>query len=860
METYKESWVCIMKKWHKTLAAAIAVSTAVSFFATGCKKKTSDDTSTDTESSQTTSETQKPTDTEPSATPTPTPAPTGFQFTKDNYPVIDGSTSTKPMATSITSVMLGIPRSDADDMLTFHKTTQSFRYLMDGEADMLICAQPADSVIETMKEENFEYEMEPFSAEALVFVVNVNNPVESLTVEQIQKIYTGEIKNWKEVGGEDKEIVAVQRNKEAGSQVMMEKLVMGDLEMMNAPEELMPGDMGGLIQVVKSYDNSSGAIGYTPYYYAKNMKMADGLKILKVDGVMPENSSIAKGDYPFRTSYYAVIPKSTPADAPARILFNWILGEEGQKLAEMEGYVPAASGNAPMNTIDVVVDWTAYQPAEAADPVFTRLKDEEIPDFIPASDYGRIFPYTGSLKEGYGSWSTKQGFFDISGRVICDPVYDALYNTESGAFIVKQYIVDDDPNTPDVKIGVISQDGSKYTGLKFTEYFYRQDGGLSLAEPVSDGIKVYPYDESSDMLGTPKHYVFDRSHEVKDSDVYLRGIINDRYVVYVDEYEAHGYVYDGQTGKQVFFPTGTTVIEIYGNILHAYSENAAGMLFFDVTGKEIDLGKAYEFANQYDENTILFSDYTNKVWDIRDADGNLKASLSYAKDKVDEINRQGNYFIAKTSDSLKMYDDQFNLIKSYTVSAVQDYTSVDFCGDNYSYRFSTNTTDEILQYCINSGKTKILNMMTGKDVVLDGEYHIVAVPGYLILNDINFTSDADQTWKILDASDYHMIAEGDGQYDVYEDWKDHKYYMAVSDAYWSEKLTVIEVATGKTVWEDLPNPRNHYLYVTYIYDGKLVYSTLHRYASYEVACSSTTMVDKEGKVLFLINTVYLPGD
>ena len=223
------------------------MSTALSFFATGCKKKTSDDTSTDTESSQTTSETQKPTDTEPSATPTPTPAPTGFQFTKDNYPVIDGSTSTKPMATSITSVMLGIPRSDADDMLTFHKTTQSFRYLMDGEADMLICAQPADSVIETMKEEKFEYEMEPFSAEALVFVVNVNNPVESLTVEQIQKIYTGEIKNWKEVGGEDKEIVAVQRNKEAGSQVMMEKLVMGDLEMMDAPEELMPGDMGGLI-------------------------------------------------------------------------------------------------------------------------------------------------------------------------------------------------------------------------------------------------------------------------------------------------------------------------------------------------------------------------------------------------------------------------------------------------------------------------------------------------------------------------------------------------------------------------------------------------------------------------------------
>ncbi|MBR5057406.1 MAG: hypothetical protein IKX04_02460, partial [Clostridiales bacterium] len=109
-----------MKKWHKTLAAAIAVSTAVSFFATGCKKKSTDETSTDTESSRTTSETEKPTDTEPSETPATTPAPTGFQFTKDNYPVIDGSTSTKPMATSITSVMLGIPRSEAHEMLDFH--------------------------------------------------------------------------------------------------------------------------------------------------------------------------------------------------------------------------------------------------------------------------------------------------------------------------------------------------------------------------------------------------------------------------------------------------------------------------------------------------------------------------------------------------------------------------------------------------------------------------------------------------------------------------------------------------------------------------------------------------------------------
>ena len=212
----------------------------------GCKKKAKTESSESSESTtestteRMTEKTESETDPETTPSTTEKPDPDSFSFTKDNYPVIDGSTSTKPMATAITSVLLGIPREEADSMLEFHKTTRSFSYLMDREAKLLICAEPAQSVFDEMKERKFEYEMEAFSAEALVFVVNASNPVESLTTEQIQKIYTGKIKNWKEVGGEDKEIVAVQRNKTAGSQVMMENLVMGDLQMMTAPEELMP--------------------------------------------------------------------------------------------------------------------------------------------------------------------------------------------------------------------------------------------------------------------------------------------------------------------------------------------------------------------------------------------------------------------------------------------------------------------------------------------------------------------------------------------------------------------------------------------------------------------------------------------
>ncbi len=273
---------------------------------------------------------------EPSSEPTETEQ-TGFEFTYTNFPVLDGSTSTKPMAVAIKSVLLGISTENADASMEFHKTTLSFNYLIDGTADLLIVAQPSEEAIAMLGD---DFIMEPFASEALVFVVNSDNPVDSLTTEQIQKIYTGEITNWKEVGGDDLEIVPIQRNHEAGSQVMMEKLVMSGLEMMDAPIDYFAGGMEELTTLVRSFDGSADAIGYTVYYYAYNMKYAEGLKILKVDGVDPNSDTIKSGEYPFINPYYLVISKDKKEDDPAKILFDWILSPEGQELVDKQGYVP----------------------------------------------------------------------------------------------------------------------------------------------------------------------------------------------------------------------------------------------------------------------------------------------------------------------------------------------------------------------------------------------------------------------------------------------------------------------------------------------------------------------------------------
>lgn len=263
-----------------------------------------------------------------------------FVFTRENFPVLNGSTATIPLGEALAAVMLGESREEASDLIHFSRTTESYRMLMSGRADLLLSAEPADVIWEEKAQVNFQWDMEPFAIDALVFVVNAGNPVDSLTAQQLRDIYSGKITNWSEVGGADLPIRPFQRNAEAGSQTAMEKLVMGDTPLMEPPMDALVSSMEGLVQAVQAYDDSPQAIGYTMYYYANDMKMAEGLKILSVDGVAPQAETIRSETYPFLNRYYAVVSAEKAEDDPARLLYRWLLSEEGQQLVSREGYVP----------------------------------------------------------------------------------------------------------------------------------------------------------------------------------------------------------------------------------------------------------------------------------------------------------------------------------------------------------------------------------------------------------------------------------------------------------------------------------------------------------------------------------------
>ena len=264
------------------------------------------------------------------------------QFAPEDYPRVDGSTSMLPLSRALMMAATGVSAQEAELRVSHSKTTLSFYALVSGEADLLLVARPAEEAFAYADEMGVVMEMRPIGVDALVFLTGEENPVDGLTQQQAVGIYTGEITNWREVGGADAEIIAYQRNKTAGSQVMMEEVVMQGAPMMDAPMEYRPSEMGALVDEVASYRNSASAIGYSVYYYVTEMYLREGVKLLAIDGVAPSNETIASGEYPYTQYNYAVIRKDEKENSPARQLFDFLTTPEGKALMAAQGYVPAA--------------------------------------------------------------------------------------------------------------------------------------------------------------------------------------------------------------------------------------------------------------------------------------------------------------------------------------------------------------------------------------------------------------------------------------------------------------------------------------------------------------------------------------
>ena len=263
----------------------------------------------------------------------------------DEFPITDGSTACIPLIAQIMADTTGLDLETARSAVTTNTTAQAWRNLglygnNYGDSVKLIIAYEApESVKEELKADGDPLEQKAIGRDALVFIVNEDNPVQSLTLQQLKDIYAGTITNWKDVGGKDQEIIAFQRRADSGSQTLFQKLLIQGGPLMEAPTELAPTAMGELVDSIAEYNNSANAIGFSVYYYIDQMYSKPGLRLLAVDGVTPSNETIADQSYPLCNEFYAAILQDSAADSPERRIYEWLSTDAGRSCIEHSGYV-----------------------------------------------------------------------------------------------------------------------------------------------------------------------------------------------------------------------------------------------------------------------------------------------------------------------------------------------------------------------------------------------------------------------------------------------------------------------------------------------------------------------------------------
>ena len=284
-----------------------------------------------------------------------------------DWPLTDCSTSTRPVRDLVAYKLLGVPYKWEEDWLSgttyiirpdFSETKSPFSYndylsqnpcsgthgayenLIESKTDVIIASRDISrNELELARDSGVEIETEPLAIDALVFIVNPKNPVKDLSSDQIRKIYTGEITNWKEVGGVDHDITPYIRNEDSGSQEKMETLVMKGLTMIDGT--YMPEIIGS--QMASPYlqiEMDEYGIGYTPFFYCTAM-VRDLLKVnmLSIDGVTPSKKSLSENTYPFVSSIYAAVRKTESHESMAYKLFQFLFTKQGADMIDESGYI-----------------------------------------------------------------------------------------------------------------------------------------------------------------------------------------------------------------------------------------------------------------------------------------------------------------------------------------------------------------------------------------------------------------------------------------------------------------------------------------------------------------------------------------
>ena len=166
--------------------------------------------------------------------------------------------------------------------------------------------------------------------DGIAIIVHPDNKVADLSIENIAKIYTGEITNWKDVGGADGEIVLIGREANSGTRDGFESITDTEDKCKYRQECTSTGD------VITAVSSNPNAIGY-----ASLASVKDSVKAVSVDGVAPSESTVKDGSYAVQRPFVLVTKKDTKLSKSAQEFFDYITSSAANEIISNAGVVPA---------------------------------------------------------------------------------------------------------------------------------------------------------------------------------------------------------------------------------------------------------------------------------------------------------------------------------------------------------------------------------------------------------------------------------------------------------------------------------------------------------------------------------------
>lgn len=282
----------------------------------------------------------------------------------ENYPKVDGSTSSSVLSMMVACKLLRVPyhwmepgvmsewtlhpvlenipeqyRDFFGQRIKSSKTHGAFMNLIDSEADIILTHRTispdenshAESVGVTLIET-------AIALDAFVFVVNKNNPVKTLTVDQVRKIYMGEITDWSQVGGKDETMKVFTRPRNSGSEEVFRELVMDGLEPIDFPESAI----GGMAQVFTEILAYQNAICYTFNNY-KNLQARvpdNEVPKIAINNIFPDEKTVKNRTYPFISEVHVAIRSDLDRNSMAYKLYEWLQSENAKSTIMECGFLP----------------------------------------------------------------------------------------------------------------------------------------------------------------------------------------------------------------------------------------------------------------------------------------------------------------------------------------------------------------------------------------------------------------------------------------------------------------------------------------------------------------------------------------